>query len=348
MIRRRDGRTAGRPMAALALAGLLLAACEAGPTAPTSEAPRPQPRPEAAIGESAEQARIRAERAERNRAANAAAVQASAAASPASRTQRDYYARMEARLLAQGRLRTDRVPLDAPIDPETLAQNFVQIALRDEYRRDNGALVADAQPAPLRRWDRPVRMQLEFGASADVAAQRAVRAEVADFAGRLASASGHPVTLTGDGGNFVIMVVTEDERRAMAPRLAQLVPGIPASDLAVLTDLPPAIACTVFAYSEGANPVYARAVAVIRAELPRLLRNSCIHEELAQGMGLANDSPAARPSIFNDDEEFALLTRHDELLLRILYDRRLRPGMSEAEALPIVRRIAAELLAAPA
>ena len=85
-------------------------------------------------------------------------------------------------------------------------------------------------------------------------------------------------------------------------------------------------------------------MAVIRAELPPLLRTSCIHEELAQGMGLANDSPGARPSIFNDDEEFALLTRHDELLLRILYDPRLRPGMSEAEAAPIVRRIATELL----
>jgi len=61
-------------------------------------------------------------------------------------------------------------------------------------------------------------------------------------------------------------------------------------------------------------------------------------------MGLSNDSPDARPSIFNDDEEFALLTRHDELLLQILYDRRLRPGMTEAEAAPIVRRIAGELL----
>ena len=39
-----------------------------------------------------------------------------------------------------------------------------------------------------------------------------------------------------------------------------------------------------------------------------------------------------------------LINRHDELLLQILYDRRLRPGMTEAEAAPIVRRIAGELL----
>ena len=67
---------------------------------------------------------------------------------------------------------------------------------------------------------------------------------------------------------------------------------------------------------------------MIRAEHPDLLRLSCLHEEIAQGLGLSNDSPAARPSIFNDDEEFALLTRHDELLLTMLYDPRMIPGMS--------------------
>ena len=92
------------------------------------------------------------------------------------------------------------------------------------------------------------------------------------------------------------------------------------------------------------SPSPSQAVAVIRAEHPDALRLSCIHEEIAQGLGLANDSPAARPSIFNDDEEFGLLTRHDELLLRILYDSRLSPGMTEEEARPVVEIIAAELL----
>jgi hypothetical protein len=86
---------------------------------------------------------------------------------------------------------------------------------------------------------------------------------------------------------------------------------------------------------------------VIRAENPDLLRLSCIHEELAQGLGLANDSPAARPSIFNDDDEFALLTTHDEQLLRMLYDSRLRAGMSAADAQPIVRTIAREIKGGP-
>ena len=55
-----------------------------------------------------------------------------------------------------------------------------------------------------------------------------------------------------------------------------------------------------------------------------------------------SDSPGARPSIFNDDEEFALLTRHDELLLQMLYDPRLTPGLTADAARPTVRKLAAE------
>ncbi|MEL7179999.1 MAG: DUF2927 domain-containing protein, partial [Pseudomonadota bacterium] len=55
--------------------------------------------------------------------------------------------------------------------------------------------------------------------------------------------------------------------------------------------------------------------------------------------------PGARPSIFNDDDEFALLTTHDELLLRMLYDARLQTGMDPAIAAPIARQIAREYLA---
>ena len=102
------------------------------------------------------------------------------------------------------------------------------------------------------------------------------------------------------------------------------------------------------AVAAGDNPNgYPAAIAVIRAENPGLLRLSCVHEELAQGLGLANDYPAARPSIFNDDDEFALLTEQDELMLKMLYDPRLRPGMTAKEVNPRTRIIARELTEGP-
>ncbi|MFC3628121.1 DUF2927 domain-containing protein [Paracoccus angustae] len=326
----------------LFLLGLLAtAACGNREPLPPVADPRPVVRPEPGPSQEA----LRKARAERNRAANAVAAEALVKASAASTAQRDFYDRAERSLRAQGRLRRDRVPLDAPIDPETLTRDFIAIALRDEYGQGGMQAGGGGAPAPLRRWQDPVRFQIEFGTTSDVATRRAYRVEVGQFAARLAEATGHSVSLTDSGGNFIVMVLSDDERRAIGPRLAQLVPGIPPQDIAVMQDLDADNFCTVFAYSRGAAPVYSNAVALIRAELPPLLQSSCIHEELAQGMGLANDSPDARPSIFNDDEEFALLTRHDELLLKILYDPRLRPGMTRAEAEPIVRRIAAELLA---
>ncbi|WP_245999217.1 DUF2927 domain-containing protein [Paracoccus methylarcula] len=303
-------------------------------------APPPVTEPELPESEGPSQAELREARAERNRAANRVAA---TKVSAISQTQQNYYAEVERKLLDGNRLRLDRVPMDAPIDAETLARNFIRIALRDEYSSD-GTHHTDGASAPLRRWQQPVHVDLEFGPSSNTALKREIRSEVAAFANRLREITGHDVALTDGTGNFTILVLSDEERREIGARLPGLAPGIPVRDVAALRDLSPDIYCTVFAYSEGASTSYAHAVAVIRAELPPLLRLSCIHEEMAQGMGLANDSPEARPSIFNDDEEFALLTRHDELLLKILYDPRLRPGMSEAEAEPIVRQIAGELL----
>ena len=81
----------------------------------------------------------------------------------------------------------------------------------------------------------------------------------------------------------------------------------------------------------------------MKDEQEGVLRSSCIHEELKQTLGLMNDDPDVRPSIFNDDQEFALLTEHDEILLRILYDRRLRPGMQADEARPLLPEIISEI-----
>ena len=68
---------------------------------------------------------------------------------------------------------------------------------------------------------------------------------------------------------------------------------------------------------------------------------------MTQGLGLGNDSPQARPSIFNDDDEFALLTTHDEMLLKLLYDPKVTPGMDVDEVRPIVAARAAELMGGP-
>ena len=264
--------------------------------------------------------------------------------SPLSEATREYYARLQSSLLAQGLLRTDRGGPDTPFTDRNLAENFIRIALYDEYVTQNGRFVQRQTPSQLRRWIKPVRMAVEFGDRVPLAQRSRDVGAVASYATELAQASGHPVSLVTEAANFHVLILSEDDRRAAGPRLAALVPGISAADLATVIDMPRETYCLVFAHSGNQSSAYDSAVAVIRSEHPDLLRQSCLQEELAQGLGLANDSPDARPSIFNDDEEFALLTVQDKLLLRMLYDPRLRPGMTPEVAAPVVRVIAEELM----
>ena len=256
-----------------------------------------------------------------------------------------YYKRLQSDLLTQGLLRGDGGGPDTPFTSTILARNFVRIALFDEYVTDGDFLRPQATLSRLRRWEKPIRMSVEFGASVRQTQRDQDRASISAFAARLSRVSGLRISQTDIDPNYHVLILNENDRLGYGDRLREIVPGIAQSSLNAILNLPRNQLCIVVAFSDGDSPNYSKAVAVIRAEHPPLLRTSCIHEELAQGLGLANDSPQARPSIFNDDEEFGLLTTHDELLLKILYDPRLQGGMKPAEAAPIARQIAKELVA---
>ena len=81
----------------------------------------------------------------------------------------------------------------------------------------------------------------------------------------------------------------------------------------------------------------------ISVNIPQQKIYHCILEELTQMMGLFNDSFLARHSIFNDFNNRDLsLPEHDQALLRILYDSRIKPGMTKEEALPVAWQILRE------
>ena len=262
---------------------------------------------------------------------------------PASAAARAHYARVQSALLAQGLLRTDGGGPDTPFTDRMLAENFIRIALFDEYTRTSGGPIQRMTESRLRKWEAPVRVALRFGPATPPDRRAADTARVASFLQRLSRITGHPIALNDSAPNFFIHIVTEDERRALGPQVRSVLPGLSPSEVAAITDMPRSTYCLVYAMSGRDGATYTRAFAVIRAEHPDLLRLSCLHEEIAQGLGLANDSPTARPSIFNDDEEFALLTGQDELMLKMLYNPALRPGMTEVQARPIVESLAARL-----
>ncbi len=266
--------------------------------------------------------------------------------SPESQALARYYQALENDLLTRGLLRRDGGGPDTEFTPDDLVRNFETLAFFDEYSRGFSAGVRDpGESGLLSRWAGPVRIIAEFGASVAPAQRDKDQAAISGYAARLGRITGHPISSVRSNGNFYVFVAGQDDRDFVRTRLKQVIPGISPSDLDLFANLPKSFYCLILAASnvDAAN-TYMGAVALIRAEHPDLVRLSCIHEEIAQGLGLPNDSPRARPSIFNDDDEFALLTSQDELLLKMLYDPRLKPGMSADQARPVMRVIAAELM----
>jgi hypothetical protein len=262
----------------------------------------------------------------------------------ASAETRQRYAQVQQALLSQGLLRTDSNAEDAPFTDRMLAENFLRIAFYDEFDRALGGTTRSEAPSPMQRWAAPVRVSLRFGASVPAESRATDTARVASYLALLQRVSGHPISLDDNAPNFVIRIASVDERAAMGPELTSVLSELTPTQIAAVTRMEASTYCLVYAQSDGASHVIQRAFAVIPSEHPDLLRLSCLHEEIAQGLGLTNDSRRARPSIFNDDEEFALLTRQDELMLAILYHPALRPGMTEAEARPLVFDLASRLL----
>jgi hypothetical protein len=261
-----------------------------------------------------------------------------------------YYADVEGDLIARGRMRLDTSPADAPFSVDDLVRNFEKIALYDEYVDLGGRFIRKETPALLRRWDKPIRVGIVIGPSASFESASRDRAEIMAFAARLARLTSLDMQVTdGPDANFLVMILSSEEQAVAAPATAARFPGFQPAVLGALSDTPLNLFCTAYAFAEPDRPsAYAAVMVLIRAEHPPLTRLSCVHEEMSQAMGLPNDYALARPSLFNGNVEFAFLTEHDEILLRMLYDPRLRPGMTVGEARPLLPAIARDAIAAQA
>lgn len=70
----------------------------------------------------------------------------------------------------------------------------------------------------------------------------------------------------------------------------------------------------------------------------------CIVEETVQLFGLTNDSNIIENSIFNEESDRTSMSVSDLILLKALYDPRLRPGLKVEEAQPILRDVMRDIL----
>jgi len=195
--------------------------------------------------------------------------------------------------------------------PETLARQFERIAFSSEFGGQYRA-------GRLIRWDGPITVRIT-GHAPD-----RFRAEVERQLAELRQLSGLAIDFAPAGA--------EGAAPAMTIEFSASRGG---------TAFDPNAPCRTLIWETG---FAIRRVQVYITPYPDELRRHCIAEELTQSLGLADDSPLLRDSIFNDASSRQRLAPWDALMVRILYDPRLKPGMHRTEAMPLVRRIVAEQL----
>lgn len=237
-------------------------------------------------------------------------------------------------LVSDGLMRIDVDAPDLPYTDDELADHFRRIALYHESDAGQVAGPSNRSPQPIHKWRGPVRYVL-----VGEGVTREDAAAIAAFGERVSEATGLEIGHADDAVNLFITITTTAERSELSEAMG-------ASGLAPLRDSfdrwrrDPNWIC-------GGNALISKrypneivgGLIFLDAGVSGRLREACLQEEFAQILGLFNDDPEVRPSLFTDTSEFARLTNHDAELLSILYDQRLKPGMSEAEAMRIVPAI---------
>ena len=69
----------------------------------------------------------------------------------------------------------------------------------------------------------------------------------------------------------------------------------------------------------------------------------CAYEEMLQSLGPINDTDKVPWTMFNDDVSMGYFDVYDQYILNILYDPRIRPGMTRAEAEAVLPTVLADV-----
>jgi len=78
---------------------------------------------------------------------------------------------------------------------------------------------------------------------------------------------------------------------------------------------------------------------IIVADAGDFLFRDCAYEELLQALGPINDDASVPWTMFNDDVSMGFFDVYDQYLLNILYDPRVRPGMTAAEVRALLPQV---------
>jgi hypothetical protein len=197
------------------------------------------------------------------------------------------------------------------------AQSYSDAQLVDAFGRTVfGGEYASWNSRAVKKFTGPVRFYIEDRSGLGR------RAEAEDFIHTLPQAiKGLDVAVVDDPrrANFRILIIRRGDYRQV---VTKEVFGRPRSDFA-----PGKCLVRLVTGTRG----IVRSDAVLVADEGEFLFRRCLVEETLQGLGPVNDDETLVDSVFNDTSRRSTFTSHDRHILNMLYDPRIRPGMSRAE-----------------
>jgi hypothetical protein len=196
---------------------------------------------------------------------------------------------------------------------DEIKDGFFKIAFKAE-------LQTDAPVERIRKFDEPVRIFVDSKGLPDR------RSEIAAVVADIRSRVNHldvAVTDDSEAANFVVRLIAERD-------LGRTIRSLYGSERArqIQHSLHPECLSGI-----GKDKLYRirRAEVILPVDAGEFTFYDCAYEELLQALGAINDDPSVPWTMFNDDVQMGFFDVYDQYLLNVLYDPRIRPGMTKEE-----------------
>jgi hypothetical protein len=196
---------------------------------------------------------------------------------------------------------------------DEIKDGFFKIAFKAEMQ-------IDAPVERIRKFDEPVRIFVDSKGLPDRRSE--IAAVVADIRSRVNHLD---VAVTDDreAANFVVRLVAERDLR-------RTIRSLYGSERAkqIQHSLHPECLSGI-----GKDKLYRirRAEVILPVDAGEFTFYDCAYEELLQALGAINDDPSVPWTMFNDDVQMGFFDVYDQYLLNVLYDPRIRAGMTKGE-----------------
>ena len=205
------------------------------------------------------------------------------------------------------------------LDGAFIETAFYNVALQHEY---------SSGTKPLAKWQQPIKIWIDHRVGDQELHQELAELHIQ----HLGQVTQHPISLVNKESEANVKWVYTRQSKWISESKRVL-------NLKSTEHLNSAICTAGYRTNAKGEIVYAGIIIPVDQARSRGKLVACIVEEITQVLGLPNDSDKAYPSIFNDHTPEDLLSPLDVVLLQLLYEPELKPGMTKAQVKPIVQKI---------